>query len=406
MKHFFFKMFFTCLLGISSVMTIFPQTKNDYTAIDHHARKAPPTVSTDLPKLVAYLTQTAANEGEKVRSFYAWMTYNIAYDMQAYNKGRQRINQSNQDILRRGKAVCFGYAKLMQAMCEKAGIRCEVIVGYSKGALTSTPDLRNPDHAWNAVQIDGQWHLMDVTWGSGVVYNGTSDFVREFQEEYFLTSPKAFIVNHLPADPMWQLLDCPIQAKQFKQSAAAIQAVVRSSQQCFSFADSIAQFQRLSKPKKALKTALNTYRFNPTSENAEELGHAYMDYEFYLSEEAKNLRDNWNYERLLAKQREIMAVYTTAEKYIELLDRQKENKAITFYNYGVTLSQKIPSLEQADDYRSVVAVCEEMMVYFKKADAILAHLPSNFMIEQTREDCRLNMNALVNNLAIYRARVR
>ena len=50
--------------------------------------------------------------------------------------------------------------------------------GYSKGygykmGQTFTGDS---DHAWNAVYLDGRWHLLDSTWGSGVVDDSSTKF--------------------------------------------------------------------------------------------------------------------------------------------------------------------------------------------------------------------------------------
>ena len=48
------------------------------------------------------------------------------------------------------KVVCEGYSRAMKILCDKAGIGCACIAG--------------DNHMWNAVQLDGVWYLMDLTW--------------------------------------------------------------------------------------------------------------------------------------------------------------------------------------------------------------------------------------------------
>lgn len=54
-----------------------------------------------------------------------------------------------------GVAVCEGYACAAKLMLNKLGIRCDIQVG------TCT---NGEGHAWNLVELDGQWYQMDVTW--------------------------------------------------------------------------------------------------------------------------------------------------------------------------------------------------------------------------------------------------
>lgn len=50
--------------------------------------------------------------------------------------------------------------------------------GYSKGYGYKIGQTfqGNSDHAWNAVYLDGRWHLLDSTWGSGTVDDTSTKF--------------------------------------------------------------------------------------------------------------------------------------------------------------------------------------------------------------------------------------
>lgn len=53
-------------------------------------------------------------------------------------------------------AVCEGYAKAFSALCYKAGIQTEYVIGRGN----------NSSHGWNLVRVDGVWYQIDVTWDS------------------------------------------------------------------------------------------------------------------------------------------------------------------------------------------------------------------------------------------------
>jgi len=77
-------------------------------------------------------------------------------------------------------------------MLELSDIESGVINGYARNDL-QTVLLNESNHAWNKVLIDGQWHLLDVTWSRDTVNKIVDDF-------YFLTDPKIFVLNHYPED--------------------------------------------------------------------------------------------------------------------------------------------------------------------------------------------------------------
>ncbi len=59
-----------------------------------------------------------------------------------------------------------------------------------------------------------EWHLLDPTWGGGYVNEG-GQYVRDFEDFYFLTPPEQFIYSHFPREPRWQLLAEPVSAETF-----------------------------------------------------------------------------------------------------------------------------------------------------------------------------------------------
>jgi len=185
-----------------------------YERIDKHALNTPKRVENSLSKLAAYLIEPAKNDREKVRAIYRWMTHNIAYDDQGFFSGHTG-DLSPDGVLKSRRAVCDGYAGLFKLLGQAAGLEVENISGYSKGYSYSVEGTDSINHAWNAVKIDGQWQLIDTTWGAGYLDEKAKRFVRQFQDHYFLTPPEQFIYDHFPKQARWQLLKPPISKSEY-----------------------------------------------------------------------------------------------------------------------------------------------------------------------------------------------
>ncbi len=169
-----------------------------------------------LPELVGYFKQKAKNERHLVRLFHDWITNNISYDVKAYMSGNHP-SQDYERVLKYKTAICSGYSNLFDKMCEMARLKSDRISGYSRGYgfnLFDREDMNRQKHSWNAVQCDGQWYLLDLTWDAGFIEN--RKFVKKYTSNYLFPEPYKFVYSHYPDEPMWQLLDRPISKDQFK----------------------------------------------------------------------------------------------------------------------------------------------------------------------------------------------
>nr|XP_034960899.1 kyphoscoliosis peptidase-like [Zootoca vivipara] len=174
--------------------------------LDAYAQKV--DIRNSVKNLVSVLLKKAHGDLEKVRAIWMWICHHIEYDVEGcYNL--DKVSFKPADILQSGKAICGGYARLFQEMCSIAGIQCEYLRGSSNVKGKS-------NHAWNAVRVDGRWHLLDCTWGSGTVDTAFSKFTFRYDEFYFLTHPALFIKKHFPEDPKWQLLKQMVTLEEFE----------------------------------------------------------------------------------------------------------------------------------------------------------------------------------------------
>lgn len=181
------------------------------------------------------LTAPYSTEKEKVKAIFDWIADNISY-YRGVSKPVKRKGHSyagNEDdlpdtgvllpltervarkVLQDKRTYCDGYARLFQSLCDHAGINAEIVTGYARSDMDRAEEKFRSNHAWNAVCIDSVWQLVDVTWASGYV-NQSNQFVKRYNEYYFLTPPQDFIRHHYPDDLRWTLLDRPPALYEFR----------------------------------------------------------------------------------------------------------------------------------------------------------------------------------------------
>ena len=203
--------------------------------------KAPRSESRDAERLAHYLCDGLSTDREKANAIYNWITHNIRYDIKAFVKGDLKHDRADR-TLRRRKSVCEGYAYLFTEMGRAAGLQTVTVEGYARDWIFDNGDkLYVPRHIWNAVMIDGAWHLVDPTWGAGgslqspgwlrrqmnrlsknPVQSGKLRFVFNYDTSYFLQDPEQFRIVHLPTDPIWQLTDTLMPASVFEAGRGAV----------------------------------------------------------------------------------------------------------------------------------------------------------------------------------------
>ena len=93
----------------------------------------------------------------KLRAIYEWLALNVQYDNYAYQistetvdfYARQYDSWFAEGVFNNRKAVCEGYAKSLIILAGIEGIPAIRVTGNG--------------HAWNRVQIDGKWYVVDST---------------------------------------------------------------------------------------------------------------------------------------------------------------------------------------------------------------------------------------------------
>ena len=86
---------------------------------------------------------------EIAKALHDYVVLNTAYGFPD-NVPRPTAVYSGYFSLLWGCGVCTDYAMAYQLLMDMAGVPCEVVT--------------NDTHAWNVVQIDGEWYHVDTTW--------------------------------------------------------------------------------------------------------------------------------------------------------------------------------------------------------------------------------------------------
>ncbi len=197
---------FVLLLCFAGPLHAQDKKKASFDAIDQHALNAPAEAEASVAALAKYLVEPARNDRDKARAIFRWLADRVAYDADAYLSNTPPKHLAAPAVLKGKLTVCDGYANLFVALAKEAGLDAVKLLGYARGYGSAPGEKVDTNHAWNGVKIDGQWMLVDATWGAGYL-DAQKGFVKRLEDFYFLPAADALIFSHFPNDAKWQLLD-------------------------------------------------------------------------------------------------------------------------------------------------------------------------------------------------------
>ncbi len=105
-----------------------------------------------------------SSESDKVRAIHDLIENKVSYNYDALNaftdaallrKENAYYTQSAYSVMCSSKTVCAGYSLAFCLLCNACGI----------DAICETSE----DHAWNRVNVNDNWYMMDLTWDDGEV---------------------------------------------------------------------------------------------------------------------------------------------------------------------------------------------------------------------------------------------
>ena len=190
---------------------------------------------------VETLTTPQMSDYDKVRILHDDLINRASYDLQA--------DGSCATLLLTNRGVCETYSRTFWLLLRIAGIPCHIVVGRT-----------NEDHAWNLVQVNGEWYHVDATWDDPTIIGSNTQII---SHNYFLlndaemSSDHSWVRGSLPVSATKDALYFRTNARYFTnygqmwKSVVAAIAAGETEHECYltAFGDSSA-FER------ALKSAV------------------------------------------------------------------------------------------------------------------------------------------------------
>jgi hypothetical protein len=121
---------------------------------------------------------------QKELLIHDWLVNNCRYNTQDTSAPVSHVAYSG---LVSGNPVCQGYAEAALILFQAAGIP----IHYVPGDGTNS-DGKTESHAWNCVQIQGQWYMLDITWDDPTSKGGTDTL----RYDYFNLTSGALSQDH------------------------------------------------------------------------------------------------------------------------------------------------------------------------------------------------------------------
>lgn len=169
---------------LTNTVTLFRPEYADFTAADQQR------FDTALDTLYASAGITAGmSDYEKSLLLHDALSSHVTYDLTA------PAMHTAYGALVNGRAVCDGYAEAYQCLLREAGITSHIVVGYSVNPSSG----KGEGHAWNLVELDGEYYYTDVTW---------DDQGDDLYHAYLNVTEDTLTEDHMITEPLYGLPEC------------------------------------------------------------------------------------------------------------------------------------------------------------------------------------------------------
>lgn len=173
-----------------------------YPSTLHPLAHAAPEAEASIASLGRWYAAAIDDPTERAKAIHDWVADHVAYDVASYRSGHIPPQTAEATFTTR-LSVCAGYAELFTALGRAADLTVETVVGDARNG-SGEPE----GHAWNAIQLDGDWYLVDTTWDAGFV--DETSFTRRYRSAHFLIPPEIMGITHFPDEERWQLREAPL----------------------------------------------------------------------------------------------------------------------------------------------------------------------------------------------------
>ena len=121
----------------------------------------------------------------KIKVVNEWMIDNLSYEDIEGNNNKYNLYGAIVET----KVVCEGYARMFKYIMNGLDIPSILVSGTATNS-----DGQTELHAWNYVELNGQWYAIDVTWNDPVVIGDGE--LTDSQKSKYLLKGKSFLNDH------------------------------------------------------------------------------------------------------------------------------------------------------------------------------------------------------------------
>ena len=127
------------------------------------------------------------NAYQDIKMVHDYLVDTINYDS---SLSKQNIYNLYGALVNR-ECVCEGYARSFKYLLDELNIPCVMVIGTATNSQGETEN-----HAWNYVQLNGNWYAVDTTWDDPVVIGGGTASA-ESRYKYFLAGREIIDQDHI-----------------------------------------------------------------------------------------------------------------------------------------------------------------------------------------------------------------
>ncbi len=143
-----------------------------------------------INKIIDEHIDDTMSDYDKIKTVHDYIVVNTVYDQENLkNNSIPDIDYTAKGVFENGIAVCRGYAEAFQLLMDELNIECRIVTGYAE----------NTSHAWNIVQLDGEWYHIDTTFDDPIDESNESlqDPYSNLRYDYFLINDEQIFLDHV-----------------------------------------------------------------------------------------------------------------------------------------------------------------------------------------------------------------
>ena len=174
---------------VTYALSIAPADSNGYLANGLESKEKVDNILNEIKETRDNIVKSLNGiDYNKIMHAHDWIINNLQYEQNITNNNVYNLYGA----LIEKSAVCEGYAETLKYILDEAGVQCVLVSGTATNSEGKTEN-----HAWNYVQLNGNWYAVDTTWDDPILIVG-GILTNSSKYRYFLKGEDEFNTSHIP----------------------------------------------------------------------------------------------------------------------------------------------------------------------------------------------------------------